>query len=158
MKRTPARTLTPRQERFVQEYLLDLNATKAAVRAGYCANNASQLGSRLVGKSSVKKAIDRERSRRRKSTRATAVSVINKLIDLLRFDPWDVIEVEDGTPRLRKNVPEGALWWIDSLTVIETSRKRLFRVRFANRVPVLNLLATYLGYYCCKCGRRNAKI
>lgn len=40
--------LTPRQQRFVQEYLTDLNATQAAVRAGFSAKTAGQIGARLL--------------------------------------------------------------------------------------------------------------
>ena len=37
-------TLTAKQERFVDEYLVDLNATQAAIRAGYSKNSARQIG------------------------------------------------------------------------------------------------------------------
>ena len=36
--------MTPKQQRFVEEYLVDLNATQAAIRAGYSARTASQIG------------------------------------------------------------------------------------------------------------------
>jgi hypothetical protein len=49
--------LTPKQERFAQEYLVDLNATQAAVRAGYSANSARQEGTRLLSKVSIQQAI-----------------------------------------------------------------------------------------------------
>ena len=44
----PSGDLTPKQARFVDEYLIDLNATQAAVRAGYSAKTAKQIGSRLL--------------------------------------------------------------------------------------------------------------
>jgi phage terminase small subunit len=43
------RPLTPKQTRFVQEYLIDCNATQAAIRAGYSAKTAEQQGSRVLG-------------------------------------------------------------------------------------------------------------
>ena len=49
--------MTPKQTRFVQEYLLDLNATQAAIRAGYSANNANVTGPRLLGNVGVAAAI-----------------------------------------------------------------------------------------------------
>lgn len=49
--------LTPKQARFVQEYLVDLNATAAAKRAGYSAKNADKIGSELLGKTRVSDAI-----------------------------------------------------------------------------------------------------
>ena len=52
----PAR-LTDKQQRFVAEYLVDLNATQAAIRAGYSAKNADKIGSQLLGKTRVSEAI-----------------------------------------------------------------------------------------------------
>ncbi len=50
-------SLTPRQQRFVQEYLIDLNATQAAIRAGYSARTAEVQGPRLLGNVRVVEAI-----------------------------------------------------------------------------------------------------
>lgn len=51
------RPLTPKQQRFVQEYLIDLNATQAAIRAGYSAKTAEQQGPRLLGNAGVAAAV-----------------------------------------------------------------------------------------------------
>ena len=59
--------LTPKQKLFVDEYLIDLNATQAAIRAGYSPSNADKIGSELLGKTRVSDAIKTamaERSRR----------------------------------------------------------------------------------------------
>ena len=49
--------LTPKQRRFVDEYLIDLNATQAAIRAGYKKNTARQIGSENLSKPAIAKAI-----------------------------------------------------------------------------------------------------
>jgi phage terminase small subunit len=49
--------MTPRQQRFVDEYLLDLNATQAAIRAGYRARTAEQQGPRLLGNVEIATAV-----------------------------------------------------------------------------------------------------
>jgi phage terminase small subunit len=49
--------LTPKQQRFVEEYLKDLNATAAARRAGYSSKNADKIGPELLGKTRVSEAI-----------------------------------------------------------------------------------------------------
>ena len=49
--------MTPRQQRFVDEYLVDLNATQAAIRAGYSARTAEQQGPRLLGNVEIAKAV-----------------------------------------------------------------------------------------------------
>jgi len=50
--------MTPKQERFVLEYLVDLNATQAAIRSGYSAKTASQQGERLLRNVEVAEAIE----------------------------------------------------------------------------------------------------
>ena len=49
--------MTPKQQCFVEEYLVDLNATQAAIRAGYSARNADKIGPELLGKTRVAEAI-----------------------------------------------------------------------------------------------------
>lgn len=59
--------LTDKQKRFVEEYLIDLNATQAAIRAGYSPKRASEQGHQLLQKTTVSEAISKamaERSRR----------------------------------------------------------------------------------------------
>ena len=60
-------TLTKKQKLFVEEYLIDLNATQAAIRAGYSPDTAQQMGSENLSKPVIKNAIDKaiaDRSRR----------------------------------------------------------------------------------------------
>ena len=49
--------LTPKQQRFVEEYLIDLNATQAAIRAGYSEKTADSIGLQLLRKTQVAEAI-----------------------------------------------------------------------------------------------------
>ncbi len=55
--------LTPKQARFVEEYLLDLNATQGAIRAGYSAKTAEVQGSRLLGNVKVREVLRGRESR-----------------------------------------------------------------------------------------------
>ena len=55
--------LTEKQQRFVEEYLIDLNATQAAIRAGYSAKTADQQGSRMLANVKVQQAISGSMSR-----------------------------------------------------------------------------------------------
>lgn len=59
--------LTAKQKRFIEEYLYDLNATQAAIRAGYSPDTAGQIGNENLKKLEIKSSIDKaiaERSRR----------------------------------------------------------------------------------------------
>ena len=53
--------LTPKQQRFVEEYLIDLNATQAAIRAGYSEKTAKSVGHENLTKPDLKKYIDKGR-------------------------------------------------------------------------------------------------
>ncbi|KKL62131.1 hypothetical protein LCGC14_2188330, partial [marine sediment metagenome] len=63
--------MTPKQERFVEEYLIDLNATQAAVRAGYSEKNAGKIGPELLGKTRVVVAIADAVAKRSERTEIT---------------------------------------------------------------------------------------
>lgn len=75
----PRKPLTPKQEAFVSEYLLDLNATQAAIRAGYSARTAEQQGSRLLGNVKVREAVAEGKARREAATEVNAAWVLERL-------------------------------------------------------------------------------
>lgn len=86
--------MTPKQERFVQEYLIDLNATQAAIRAGYSEKTAEQYAHQLLKKPLVKEAIRDARAQRAEFVALTQEEIIEGLrrdIELARQagrDPW----------------------------------------------------------------------
>jgi phage terminase small subunit len=71
--------LTPKQERFVDEYLIDLNATQAAIRAGFSAKTAEQIGHQLLQKTSVAEAVARAKAERSARIGLTADRVLEEL-------------------------------------------------------------------------------
>lgn len=77
-----AARLTDKQQRFVAEYLIDLNATKAAIRAGYSAKNADKIGSQLLGKTRVSEAIQAGKMARSERTEITQDYVLAKLKEI----------------------------------------------------------------------------
>lgn len=73
------RPLTPKQQAFIREYLLDLNATQAARRAGYSAHTADRIGPELLGKTCVARAIAQAQAARADKLEITAAWVLEKL-------------------------------------------------------------------------------
>ena len=76
--------LTARQQRFVAEYLIDLNATQAAIRAGYAEKSATAEGSRLLVNAKVAAAVaaaKAERSKRTEITQDYVLAVIKDTIE-----------------------------------------------------------------------------
>ncbi len=71
--------LTDRQEAFVAEYLIDLNATQAAIRAGYSEKSAQEQGSRLLSKAMVSAAVAEGAKKRIRKSEITAQDVLEGL-------------------------------------------------------------------------------
>ncbi len=74
------RELTERQARFVEEYLVDLNTTQAAIRAGYAPASAHVQGSRMMSNAKVQAAIAKAKARRAERTGVTKDFVVEKLM------------------------------------------------------------------------------
>lgn len=75
--------LTDKQAAFVREYLVDLNATQAAVRAGYSAKTASRIGPELLGKTCVREAIEKAQARRARRVEVTQDYVLENLVEIV---------------------------------------------------------------------------
>lgn len=74
--------MTPKQEAFVREYLVDLNATQAAIRAGYSAKTAKQQGNRLLTNVDVQAAVNAAKIDRSERTDLTADFVLNGIREI----------------------------------------------------------------------------
>lgn len=72
--------LNPKQQRFVDEYLIDLNATQAAIRAGYSPRTAKQQGQRLLTNADVAAAVERARALRSERCELTQDYVVKGLM------------------------------------------------------------------------------
>lgn len=83
--------MTPKQEAFVREYLIDLNATQAAIRAGYSARTAKQQGQRMLTNVDVAEAITAAVQARTQRTEITADYVLNRLVEIDQMDVLDIM-------------------------------------------------------------------
>jgi phage terminase small subunit len=75
--------VTPKQERFVEEYLIDLNATQAATRAGYSAKTANEQGARLLANVSVRSALEVAMTKRSEKTGIDAEYVLQTIVQTM---------------------------------------------------------------------------
>lgn len=80
-KSTSGRGLNEKQKRFVEEYLIDLNATQAAIRAGYSQNTARSIGQRLLTFVDIQAAIQQAQSNRSERVQITQEEVIRCLLE-----------------------------------------------------------------------------
>ena len=82
----PSREMTPKQERFVTEYLVDLNATQAALRAGYGPRTAPQQGSRLLKNVDVQAAIATQQAQQLQAVEVRIEDVLRDLKAIVHTD------------------------------------------------------------------------
>ena len=75
--------LTDKQAAFVREYLVDLNATQAAIRAGYSERTASRIGPQLLGKNCVREAIEKAQAKRARRVEVTQDYVLSNLVEVV---------------------------------------------------------------------------
>jgi phage terminase small subunit len=93
--------LPPMQRLFVVEFLVDLNATQAAIRAGYSAKTAEQIGYQLLQKTSVQSAIQEAMRAREKRIELSQDLVVQQLAKIAFADIKDVVTWERGLIQVR---------------------------------------------------------
>lgn len=84
--------LTQKQARFVEEYLIDLNATQAAIRAGYSANSAGAIGAENLTKPEIANLIAASRTELAVQAEFSALDVLKRWIDITTADPNDLVQ------------------------------------------------------------------
>ena len=89
--------LTAKQQRFCDEYLIDLNATQAAIRAGYSEKTAKQIGQENLTKPDLKEYIEERMAEKEKSLIADQDEVLKYLTSVLRGDNKSSVLARDNT-------------------------------------------------------------
>jgi phage terminase small subunit len=87
--------LTPKQQMFIKEYLVDLNATQAAIRAGYSAKTAEVTGCRLLSYAKIKEELQLAMDKRSAKLEITAERVLQEIAKLAFCDPRKFFD-DDG--------------------------------------------------------------
>ena len=148
----PAPALNPKQQRFVDEYLIDVNATQAATRAGYSKKTANEQGARLLAHASVRAAIQAGMDARAKTTGITAKRVLEQLERLVFFDIRTLYN-EDGSLKAVHELSDEAATALVSVDTDEifagTGKERVAigwskKVRVADRVGSIQLAMRHL--------------
>lgn len=147
--------LTDKQQRFVEEYLLDLNATQAAIRAGYSEKTASRIGSENVSKPEIASAIAEAQQKRSERTQIDADWLLKRLADESTADLADLY-TENGALKAIHEWPE--IWRMGLVAGIETVSEKVgidedgepefakvHKVKLSDRVKRLELLGKHVG-------------
>lgn len=99
--------MTPKQQRFVDEYLIDLNATQAAIRAGYSEKTARQVGAENLSKPDIAAAIEAQAQERSQRTKIDADMVLQGILhNIRRCEQGEVVRNSRGEPMMVET-PDG---------------------------------------------------
>ncbi|ERZ34544.1 terminase small subunit [Pseudomonas aeruginosa] len=145
--------LTAKQRRFVAEYLLDLNATQAAIRAGYSTRRATEIGYQLLQRPEVAQAIQAAMAERSKRTEVEADYVIRRLREIDEMDVLDILE-DDGSFRSIRDWPRAWRQFLSGIEIAELFEGRgddrriagvLRKVKWPDKLRNLELLSRHVG-------------
>lgn len=139
--------LTAKQKRFVAEYMLDLNATQAAIRAGYSQRRASEIAYQLLQKTPVQDAIAAAQEIREKRLDITADRVVAELARLAFADTTTAVRIEGGRVVVQDTdeMDENTRLAISEISETVTTNGGTLKVKFHDKVKALELLSRHLG-------------
>lgn len=143
--------LTPKQTAFVEEYLKDLNATQAAIRAGYSEKTAGQIGEQNLKKLEVKKAIDLALQERSKRTKIDADWLLTRLAEEADADIADLYDEATGALKPVHKWPkifrQGLVAGMDvnQLSVDGQSVGEVVKIKLADRNAKLKMIGEHIG-------------
>ncbi len=137
--------MTDKQKRFVDEYLIDLNATQAAIRAGYKPDNAQQMGSENLSKPVISSAIAKAMAERSKRTGINQDRVIRELARIGFAKITDIVDPE--TAKIRENASEDDLACIQSIKIKPNEFGTEREVKLYDKKSALVDLGKHLGMF-----------
>jgi phage terminase small subunit len=149
------RKLTEKQARFVEEYLKDLNATQAAIRAGYSEKNADRIGAQLLGKTWVAEAVAARVAERSARTEIDADYVLKKMVEIAEMDVLDIM-TDDMSIKPVSQWPKVWRQYLSGFDLAEMFEGRgyeremvgiLKKIKWPDKVKNLELLGRHLGMF-----------
>lgn len=149
-KEKPAK-LTPKQERFCQEYIIDLNGTQAAIRAGYSEKTAVEIASQNLIKLNIQAFINKLIAERSKRTEITADMVIREMAKIGMLNHQDYIGEGNEILDISKISRDKAAA-VESIQKTVTTTKEgvetvSVKIKLFNKNVALDQLAKHTGVY-----------
>lgn len=143
--------MTPKQELFCKEYMVDLNATQAAIRAGYSAKTAEKIGSENLRKPEIAEKIQLLMNQRSQKTEITAQRVLEEIAKLAFLDIGGAYKA-DGSLMLPHEMPEDVRRAIAGIEVNEIGVEGVVightkKVKFHDKSKNLEMLGRHLKLF-----------
>ncbi len=136
--------MTPRRARFVKEYLIDLNATKAAIRAGFSAKTAGSMGGQLLQNIEIQREIAKEQEKKAKKLDITSDRILRELALIAFADTTKVVRVAHGVVYVTED-SELEDDTRPAIAEISQSAVGAIKVRMHDKVAALKLIGDHLG-------------
>lgn len=138
--------MTDKQARFCEEYMIDLNATQAAIRAGYSPKTAQEQSARLLSNVMVQNRLAQLQAEQSRRTGVSADRVVRELSKIAFANASDLIDPETASVKLDASR--------DDLAAIQSIKVKSFgedglehEVKLADKLRALDLLGKHLGMY-----------
>lgn len=147
--------ITPKQARFVEEYLKDLNATQAAIRAGYSQRSAKQRAAELLALPHVQAAVSEAQAARSQRTEIDQDYVLARMVEI---DQMDVLDIMTDDMALKPVSEWPRVWrqYLSGFDLAEMFEGRgderemvgiLKKIKWPDKVKNLELLGRHLGMF-----------
>lgn len=143
--------LTEKQRRFCLEYIVDLNGTQAAIRAGYVAKNAAHQACRLLAKEAVRAEIARLKAARSVRTEITADQVLRAMAQVAFGDIRGMFN-HDGSMKPPHEWDDETAAAIAAMDVVTASAGRgmvenVSKIKRSDRLRAMEMLARHLSLF-----------
>jgi len=145
MTKKARKGLTPKQQRFVDEYLVDLNATQAAIRAGYSEKTAKSQGQRLLTNVDVATAVSGAKDKRSDRLEITQDMVLREYWRIANSDLRQVAEWDAGSVKAKRSseLTDDAAAAISEISQTQHGTK----IKLHNKTAALDAVAKHLGMF-----------
>lgn len=143
--------LNPKQQRFVAEYLVNLNATQAAIKAGYSAKTAESQGSRLLSNAKVAALVAEGQAKRLDKAELTAVRVLEELRRLAFSDLRRLFDEQGNLRQIHELSAEDAACLASIEVVRENAQPgdghmdNIHKIKVYDKTKALDMLAKHFG-------------
>lgn len=141
--------MTRKQKLFCEEYQIDLNATQAAIRAGYSPESAGSIGSELLKKPEIRARIDKMMAERSKRVGINADRVLQELGKIAFVNAADVIDMNNATVKDGADRDDTAAIASVKVKVISGANGEGVEreIRLADKLKALELCGRHLGMF-----------
>ena len=141
------RLLTPKQAKFIDEYLIDLNATQAALRAGYSKKTAFVIGWENLKKPYIAEKIQDRRDELKESAEVDQEWLLRRYIKLSDYHITDFFK-DDGELKPLSEIPKDALYAVQGLEVVKNTKDKeshIYKFKTSDKRGVLDSIGKLLG-------------